>query len=564
MNGHALSVAAAPTREQAAVGADRPLWRLAPLLVALLTFTLYAGPASSVVQLSPDMVEYVDVARRAAAGEGYLLGIKAYHVGGTEVIQDGLIHRPPLFTLLVAAVLRLGLGLTAAQVMNGAIGALSAALVCVIGTRLFGRSAGLAAGLLAAASPIALEQQVPLLTDALATALTLGAVYLLAGAVDRPRPGPFALAGLVFGLGYLTRPPVLVVMAAVILALVLSSWGRRCLVRPLAALLGGAAAVCLPITLYSLLALGRLSYSGKGYLLAVVSDMDVMERGFAAPVPSPFAFISSHLDVVITSILNLAALYARWLFLEREWMLPLAVAWPFVGLALVRREYPRGVWVVLAAATANYLFYVVSWAIWQDRYMLTTLFLLLPFATDGVLRGAHLFAATLGARGLSTRLAERLPALILGIVVAVTAVLWSPTFVGQYQGHFRYGERPSGTRLTDGLRWTGPPRWVNDGSLDDVIEWARADTSPDAVLAHGQPWPYAFFTRHPAVLLPYALDDDHLRRFLVEYRVSYLLLDPSDRNRRGYRDQLEALEADGVRREKVGDLSVYDTRVLWR
>ena len=52
-------------------------------------------------------------------------------------------------------------------------------------------------------------------------------------------------------------------------------------------------------------------------------------------------------------------------------------------------------------------------------------------------------------------------------------VSWSPRFLEQYQGQFRYGERPVGTRVTDGLRWTGPPRWTNDGSLDEAIEWIR-------------------------------------------------------------------------------------------
>ncbi|MGE3272029.1 MAG: hypothetical protein AB7P40_24965, partial [Chloroflexota bacterium] len=35
-----------------------------PLLIGLLTWGLYLPSASQVVQLSPDMVEFVDVARR--------------------------------------------------------------------------------------------------------------------------------------------------------------------------------------------------------------------------------------------------------------------------------------------------------------------------------------------------------------------------------------------------------------------------------------------------------------------------------------------------------------------
>src|SRR5215813_5544956 len=78
------------------------LTALPTLLVALLSLALAYPSASRVVQIGPDIVEYIDIARRLVAGQGYTLGIRAYHVGPPEVLQDGLIHRPPLYTLLVA------------------------------------------------------------------------------------------------------------------------------------------------------------------------------------------------------------------------------------------------------------------------------------------------------------------------------------------------------------------------------------------------------------------------------------------------------------------------------
>src|SRR5919206_2920603 len=138
-----------------------------PFLVALLTWALAYPSAARVVQLGPDIVEYIDIARRLAAGQGYTLGIKAYHIGGPAVFQDGLMHRPPLYTLLVAGLLRVGADLPTIQIVNVVIAGLSAALVCSIGSVLFGRLVGVVAGTLAAMSPVGLEQQVPILTDAL-------------------------------------------------------------------------------------------------------------------------------------------------------------------------------------------------------------------------------------------------------------------------------------------------------------------------------------------------------------------------------------------------------------
>ena len=48
---------------------------------------------------------------------------------------------------------------------------------------------------------------------------------------------------------------------------------------------------------------------------------------------------------------------------------------------------------------------------------------------------------------------------------------------------------------------------LNDGSLEETIDWIRGQTGPDTILAHGQPWPYTFFTGRPTVLLPYRLGD---------------------------------------------------------
>lgn len=53
-------------------------------------FPLYLPTATRVLKLGPDVVEYLGIGRRSAAGEGFLLGVKAFHFGGTQVLHDGL------------------------------------------------------------------------------------------------------------------------------------------------------------------------------------------------------------------------------------------------------------------------------------------------------------------------------------------------------------------------------------------------------------------------------------------------------------------------------------------
>ena len=535
-----------------------------PVLVALLAWALCLPSAARVVQLSPDMAEYVDVARRLVAGEGYLLGIKAYHIGGSEVVHDGLLHRTPLFTLIMAGMLWAGLDLYAVQVLNGAFGGLAAALACSIGLRLFGRTVGIAAGVLAAASPVAFAQQVHIQSDALATALTLGAIRLLLVAADRGTLRPALLAGFLFGIGYLARPPVVVIGVALLVALPFLAPDRALARRLAFGLLGGMAVIGGPVTIFSLLTRGRLSYSGKGYLYGVVSDADIMENGYTDPILSPAAFVMADPGFVVGAIWSVTTLYARSIFLEREWLAPLALGWPAAVLALVRGRYSWPARLVLVAAGANFVFYALTWSSWQDRFMLTTVYLLLPFVVDGLLQTLRWLCQWTVARWATQDRVAHTPTILLGPVVALVLAVWSPRFLEQYGGQFSYGERPVGTRVTDGLRWTGPPRWLNDGNLDDGLAWIARETAPDTVLAHGYPWPYGFFSGRPVVLLPYRLADDRLREFLTEYRVSYVLYDPRDPQRREYGDQLRDLSEDGVRSQRVRNLLVYDTRPLWQ
>lgn len=524
------------------------------LWVALLAFVLYLPTAARVLKLGPDVVEYLDVGRRLAAGEGYLLGVKAFHVGGTDVLHDGLAERPPLFPLLIAGLYWLGLGPISVQVLNAVLAAASAGLVVLIGSRLFGPRTGTLAGILVVASPLMVERMIWPMTEAATISLSLLATWLVIRYADSGRTLPLALSGLVLGLAYLARPTTAVLVGVLGLGTWLLARDRRRRRAGVAALLLGTVACAAPITIYSLVTRGSLSYSGQTYLYSVYKDPEVMELGFNGPLPTAGEFIAANPGLVMGAITETFAAYARLLFLEWELLLPLIVAWPMVASALVRRRYSREAGVVLLVVAANFVVYGLTWSTFQDRYLLLTLILLVPFAVDGLARiGLDRWRAP-GPLGLSP-----LVAIVLGVVAT-----WSPALVRDYRGEYRYGELPSPVRRDEGLRWTGPPRWVRDDDLQRVVNWVNTRTERDAAVAHAQPWPFTFFTSRPAVLAPKTLTEARLREFLVEYRVGFYLFDTRDRERRRYEDWLDDLESDGVAVTTLGAYRIYDTRSLWR
>lgn len=531
-------------------------WAVVRPSVALgvLAFLLYLTPALRVVQLNPDAVEYIDIARRLLAGEGYQLGVKAYHIGGTEVLHNGLAERPPLFPLLIAALLGLGLNLHAVQVMNAALAAVSVALVAEIGTVLFGRAQGAAAGLLAALSPVMLARMILPMTEAVTIALVLLAAWLVVRAPEPARRREYLLAGLALGLGYLARPTVAALAAALTLGIVAAARDRRDSLRAAGWLLLGVLAFAVPMSLYSLATQGTLSYSGQTYLYSVHKDSDVLRNGYGrGELPTPAAFITDNLEFVHAAILENTRDYANLLLLDREWLWPLLPAWLGVLLALALRRYPRRAIIPALLALASFATYALTWANFQERYQLPTLLLLLPFLADGLAR-----------LGLTRLPLGPLPrSLPLFAAVLVVSWWWWPTWRHQYQDEYRYGDEEVEPRVDDGLRWTGPPRWSEDDELARVNGWLRENTARDDVVTHGQPWPYTFFTMRPSTLLPTKLSGEQLRQFVTEYRVAYVLLDQRDRDRRDYRADLEAMSDDGVGVTTLGSFRIYDTRALW-
>ena len=534
-----------------------PTFAHAPAIwLALLAFVLYLPPAVGVLQLGPDPIDYLDIARRLSAGQGYLLGVKGFHYGATEALHNGLDERPPLYPLFAAAILRLGLGPYALQLANALLAAASVALVYAIGSLLFGRRNGMLAGLLAAVSPAVLIHTILPMAEALAILLTLLAAWLLVRDLDSPRIGSFAAAGAAIGLCYLTRPTVASMAGALLVGVVLASRRKRELGRPLVALLLGAALFALPITVYSLLTRGSVSYLGLGVLYSVFRDSDVGANATLRPLPTPAQFILANREFVAAAALSNARAYAGLLFLDPRWLLPLLPAWPLALFALLRGRYPRAAWPVLLLALGNFLTYALYWSTFQRRYQLLSLLLLLPFAIDGLSR--------LGLGRLSLPAVPKLTALHL--VLLVPLAVWSQTFLQEYNGMFLEagGGEPVGTRSYQGIRWTGPAYWVDDRDLSQLLDWIGRNTEQQDVLTHTQPWIFTFFTERPSTRLPLRLESAQLKPFLANYHVAYVLLNSRDAAWRRYGDELVALEAEGVQLTPVGNYRVFDTRSLWR
>ncbi len=176
--------------------------------------------------------------------------VQTFGMGSPEVLS-----KPPLYAYFLALNQAfLGQGrpsLFSARLIQLALGAVTCGLTYLVGRRVFGTAAGIAAGLLAAAYSPGVFNDGELLDTALASFLAVTFFLLTLRALDDPRPGRWLGCGLVLGLLGLTRGNMLLLVFWA-LGLLAAGLRRDLGVRGVMRLAGmfvlGLALVILPIT----------------------------------------------------------------------------------------------------------------------------------------------------------------------------------------------------------------------------------------------------------------------------------------------------------------------------
>ncbi len=229
--------------------AGRVWLRLAGILVLALTLRVLAHAATAATRLLNDEWDYFGLAARLMqTGE---LGDAAGRAPGVVVFYSSLFS---LFGPLTQV----------ARAGNVLLSTASVGLVFLLGRRFAGVRAGLLAALLAALYPNFIGFSHSLWPETLYIFLELAALVLLAVAWERPALWRFGAAGLLFGLGALTREVgalVALLMVAFVVAQVRPVW-RAGLARG-AVLLAAAAAVVLPWSAHLYAQTGQLALIGR-------------------------------------------------------------------------------------------------------------------------------------------------------------------------------------------------------------------------------------------------------------------------------------------------------------
>lgn len=215
------------------------------------------------------------VVRIPLLGTAYISGDTEQYLGVAKgIFHGGFIDnaRAPGYTTLLALFELVGIDpVNGVVFLQNLVGILLPALVVLVGWRYFTPVVGVTAGLLTAASPLAIAVEQFVLSDYLFGVAFFVAVVLLTEAVVRTRAGEvswerLAVVGLAFGLATLIRANGLVGVLVIPLALLLGARSWRPALKSSAIALVAMAVVLAPWCLHNLIRFGDPNVSSESGL----------------------------------------------------------------------------------------------------------------------------------------------------------------------------------------------------------------------------------------------------------------------------------------------------------
>ena len=467
---------------------------------ALLIYVVYQRAHTGGI-LEPGAMEYAQLARNVARGEGFTTNvIRPLSLARVQNISHHPdLYHAPLHPLWTALFFRLG-GATA-PMLSWACGAaylLSLPLVYYLGTKLFDRRIGLLALALYAVNYLSLQYAVSGLETSLATLLAtvlMLVVFLHMSAGERPAPVTAALCGAAACLCFLVEYVYVVLLIPVLAAVVLRGGKRRW--SELGLSLGAFVLVAAPWGIRNMQVAGSPFFTLE--LSEMVSNTTTYQghsvyRKYASP-PNPLAFMVAHPGEM-------------WQKKIQPISLSMYESVPSLGGPFVAAFFLAGILLQLGNGAVRDLRHVhYAWVVLLAGGICLVsgdARMLLPLSPLVAVIAAATFLRLLD--GLVERLQgprRRRQALVWGIV-ALVAVCWYPVL-----GTTATGERPSKDTAEEVA----------------LVVKTLVDRKVHPVVAD-QPWMLAWYGDLDSIWLPQTSDDLHTMEAAVG-PMRYLVLSPT-------------------------------------
>lgn len=234
----------------------------AVLMAVLLRLALLLWAFRHGMTIDNEGAEYARLAENLLAGRGYI----GMFANGTQ------LNFPPLYPLLIAAFsLLLPSVELAAHLINVAVGAALVVPMFKLAQKIYNRSVAAVVAIMVAVHPVLVARSaLQAISEVMYLTLLMAGLYYVVLWIDDQKNKTCILAGLFFGLAYLTRSEAFLVVGAIsfvglLLAIVVQD--RRRVLLAVLCMAGTFVLVASPYVIFLSLKAGRFLVEGKGALV---------------------------------------------------------------------------------------------------------------------------------------------------------------------------------------------------------------------------------------------------------------------------------------------------------
>lgn len=496
-------------------------WIARLLLVLAVAILVRLAPVLCAQYISPDVVEFLDIARHLRETGQPLLSVKAYYYETTPIVHYGGCER----SLLPAVLLGLGRYLSSSPVDGGQWITLIATVLSILFLiltlrRTCGANAALAAGLVIGVSPVILTISLYPWSEPFSLLACAAMLWALGERHASSKHSILleTLVGLFAGAAIAMRSLNLVCVLPA--ALYLALYPRPLLSRLRALVLLGAG----PVLFFAINAYVnvRNGYPAlmlpQGFLYRTFEfNEGILKWRSPEIAPSAIEFLRTHSFKVIHEIIKQTIGYTYTLLLYHEWLFVWWVAIPLIAIKAFKRALHPINAVALCAAILQVGAYAASWSTYDPRR-----FLFVPLA---LLLGVFVAEVVSTWSVIRLPIARRISISLPRLLIVGTLLAW-----GLVAGRESFIAFRSGQTGKPYVAYIDPGVW-NDPALPGLLAHVRrlANGNSGAV-ASPFPWETQYFTYLPSVFWPTDINSlQGLNDYLKAYPAQIIIFDPTAR-----------------------------------
>jgi len=456
------------------------------LMITVVITILVRLPFLKTWNLGVAPIEIFNVAKNFAESGKFILSIKANFFTDSSIVHSAVTDVTLLFTILVSALIKLGVGYGGIQVLNAFLATIVVSILFFMFSQFFGLNIAFWSSLLISLNPFFLRMSIIASDDIFFILIVVLVIFLFVR--DSNRSITVMGLGILSGLTFIARDAgLLLILAFLIYYIFITKELRSFFIYLCSALL-----IVIPYLWFV--------SSENGSIVQIIA-LKIIKRsdydrgiwlGYNMSVPPLLDYLKTNVLFLMRRNLGLLYSYLQTL-VDFSYLSFLSIF--LLCLKKVHFKNKKSYLLILYAIMNLFIFSTFINGSSEFRYLLPSFIFLIPFA---------LFAL----KDLRIKLSMTKHGKInfyTGVVIIIVIIYVTKAFTSFIE--------------------LDKENYFQPGHYKSLSEWVRQNSEKQENFAATVPWVFNLLTDRSTVTFPYLNSMDQLRDFIQNYQVAYLVVD---------------------------------------